>query len=79
MGRPGPGSADEATYTYTPSGTAMPARNPERDLQTRVDLLTSVTPMFKWNQITDALRYRVRTTAMMVPRRSLRDMWTTVP
>ncbi len=52
--------ADEAAYTYTPTGTILPARYPDKRLQARINLLTSVTPTFRWNPIAGANRYRVR-------------------
>ena len=52
--------ADEATYTYTPTGTVLPARYPEKQLQARINLVTSVTPTFRWNPIEGAEKYRVR-------------------
>ncbi len=52
--------ADEATYTYTPTGTVLAARYPEKQLQVRINLVTSVTPTFRWNPIEGAEKYRVR-------------------
>jgi hypothetical protein len=52
--------ADEATHTYTPTGTILPARYPGKWLQARINLNTSITPTFHWNPIEGANRYRVR-------------------
>jgi hypothetical protein len=52
--------ADEATHTYTPTGTILPARYPWKGLQARINLNTSITPTFHWNPVQGAQRYRVR-------------------
>ncbi len=52
--------ADNETATYTPIGTILPARYPEKNLQVRTHLVTSVTPTFSWDAVTGASEYRVR-------------------
>jgi hypothetical protein len=52
--------ADDITETYTPEGTILPARYPQKEIQARINLFTSLTPTFNWNPVEGAQRYRVR-------------------
>ena len=46
--------------SYTVAGPVGPPIYPEKSLQTRINIYTSTTPTFSWNEVTDASRYRLR-------------------
>ena len=53
-------SANGATNQYTFPGTVYPPSGPDKNLASRINLTTSVTPTFTWDPVPDAVQYRVR-------------------
>ena len=53
-------NADGDTAEYTPTGTFTPPKRPYMSLVARMNLVTTTTPTFTWDSITDANRYKVR-------------------
>ncbi|WP_372682051.1 LamG-like jellyroll fold domain-containing protein, partial [Desulfosarcina sp.] len=49
-----------AGASYTPTGGVYPPIDAAKHLQTRINIATTTTPTFSWNEVTDASRYRLR-------------------